>query len=669
MMRQRVFEAIFSQATSVFALFDQELRFVRVNEAFANAFARPVSAFDGMLISDLLPDSRSPLPSLLAEVMLQGTAIHSPALALTAPTQSAGMSSCWDCLLQPIFDEEQGIEFVFLSAHDITELKRAEEEVREGHARLRSLLHTIPDLIWVKDPDGVYMGCNPAFERFFGAKEADIVGKTDYAFVSREMADFFRANDLAAAKAGGTRINEERLTFAADGRRGLFETSKTPMYDQEGKLVGVLGIAREITELKQQQLLNINRNRVLEMIARKRPLSETLDEIVRGVEALNPELIGSILLLDGIYLRDAAGPSLPRAYRQAIDGKAIGPSAGSCGTAAYRREAVFVSDVESDPLWADYRDLARLHGLRACWSTPIISAEGVVLGTFAIYHRAPDSPTAEDRQLIDSAVWLADIAISNSRREQELENHRQNLESLVVERTVDLKRVNNDLESFSYGVAHDLRGPLRHIHGFVTLLGQSEADRLTPQGREYLERIEGAVKKMGHLIDDFLSLSRVTQRELAVREVNVENVAKKVIAELAPEYPHTQVLLRALPAAVADESLLYQVFSNLVGNALKYSARKEKPQVEIGALMQDGQTTYFVRDNGAGFDMKYASHLFGVFRRLHVESEFPGTGVGLAIVKQIIDRFHGRVWAEAEPQRGATFYFTLADGAAMASPA
>lgn len=476
-----------------------------------------------------------------------------------------------------------------------------ENSKQRAESQLRSILQTIPDLIWLKDVDGVYLSCNRTFERFFGAAEADIVGKTDYDFVDRDQADSFRLHDRKAMEAGKPTVNEEWITFADDGRHVCVEVVKSPMHDAVGKLVGVLGIARDITERKNASLkiarltqlydalsqcnqaivrctsqdelfaqicrdavefggmkmvwiglvdestrlvpsvasfgdgveflrdkqisvdpdsplgrgptgtairenrpfwcqdyqndpattpwheegarfgwgasasLPLHRNgvaigaftlysgevnafdeaarnllqemaadisyaldnfereaaricierqsenerNVLELLARGGSLPTLLSYLTHSYEAMYPGMLCSVLLLtaDGQHLTHGAAPSLPDAYCRAIDGASIGPSAGSCGTAAYTRKTVIVTDISQDPLWHDYKELAQQYGLAACWSVPIISTQNQVLGTFALYYTAPRRPKPSEVDALERGAHLASLAIERAQTE------------------------------------------------------------------------------------------------------------------------------------------------------------------------------------------------------------------------------------------------------------
>jgi signal transduction histidine kinase len=228
--------------------------------------------------------------------------------------------------------------------------------------------------------------------------------------------------------------------------------------------------------------------------------------------------------------------------------------------------------------------------------------------------------------------------------------------------STELEASNKELEAFSYSVSHDLRGPVRAIDGFSSLLLQDHADSLSAEGRRYLETVRANAKQMGQLIDDLLAFARLARQEIARRRFDPRPLVDECVEKLRAQTgnPAAECVAGALPACDADPGLVRQVFMNLIGNAFKYSAKAARPRVEIGCERREGEDAYFVRDNGVGFDMKYAGKLFGVFQRLHSNEEFEGTGVGLAIVQRIVQRHGGRIWAQAAPGEGATFYFTLA---------
>lgn len=244
---------------------------------------------------------------------------------------------------------------------------------------------------------------------------------------------------------------------------------------------------------------------------------------------------------------------------------------------------------------------------------------------------------------------------------RKIEEQVQQLNRDLEQRTVDLEVINKELEAFTYSVSHDLRAPLRAMNGFSKQLHEKYSDNLPEKAQHYLARIQQNSERMGNLIDDLLTLSRLGRQPLNLRSVNLRDIVQEVVRELniAGEYPDARVLIDDLPVCWADHTLMKVVYLNLMTNALKFSSREQEPVIHLGFQQEPAKVIYFVKDNGVGFDMQFADKLFGVFERLHSSREFDGTGVGLATVQRIIHRHGGRVWAEAAPNEGATFYFTL----------
>ncbi len=261
-------------------------------------------------------------------------------------------------------------------------------------------------------------------------------------------------------------------------------------------------------------------------------------------------------------------------------------------------------------------------------------------------------------------------AVERERTEQRIRRFNEELEERVRARTAELEAANQELDAFSSSVSHDLRGPLHVIDGFSMMLEETLGPVLSPEVKKYLQRIHAGVQQMAAIIEDLLNLSRLGRKQLKIQPANLHEIVALVLADLKAEVHGRQIDWKVgnLPVVECDRGLIKQVFINLLGNSVKYTRPRDVAVIEIGQTTIDEEEVIFVRDNGAGFDMKDADKLFGAFQRLHRPEDFEGTGVGLATVRRIVQRHGGRIWAKAELDKGATFYFTLGLGKASLTP-
>jgi PAS domain S-box-containing protein len=443
-----------------------------------------------------------------------------------------------------------------------------------------------------------------------------------------------------------------------DGTVKYIHTVGHPVLNASGEVVEFVGSSSDITEQKRAEVLLASENRLLEMIAKGDSRTLILDAICRIVEELASGSLSSILLVDpsANRLRHGAAPSLPSAYNEAVDGLLIGPSAGSCGTTAYRGEPVIVSDINTDPLWADYRDVAMAHGLRACWSTPILSSAGKVLGTFAIYYREPRSPTALDHSLIKQIVHLASIAVERKQAEEALEALR--------EAQADLARVSRvtTMGELTASLAHEVNQPiaaastnantcLRWLAGDAPNIEEARAAamRIVKDGKraaEIISRIRQLFKK------------GTSQREL----VDVNETIREMMVLLRGETTRYDILVETdlapdLPQVMADRVQLQQVLMNLMINGIE--AMKDADGTHELAIrsqrMQNEEVVVSVTDSGVGLPPQQAEQIFNAF----FTTKPHGTGMGLRISRSIIESHGGRLWAANNSPHGASFCFAL----------
>ena len=320
------------------------------------------------------------------------------------------------------------------------------------------------------------------------------------------------------------------------------------------------------------------------------------------------------------------------------------------GWAMLNRQPAVIRDIYDDPRIP--AEAYRPTFVKSLAMVPIRSLDPV--GAIGTYWATLRMPKPEEVKILQALANSTSVAMENVQLYS-------GLEQKVAERTARLQALNEELDSFSYSVSHDLRAPLRHVGGFIELLQKQEGDKLSPKGLEYLKIILSSTQTMSGLINDLLEFSRMGRTDMRKSRIDMKALVSDVWRELAPERKDRNIVwtLADLPPAEGDSAMLKQVWFNLLSNAIKYTKRRDQTEVHVGFTVCDAENEFFVKDNGAGFDMKYADKLFGVFQRLHQKEDFEGTGIGLANVRRIITRHGGRTWADSKVNHGAMFYFTL----------
>ena len=342
--------------------------------------------------------------------------------------------------------------------------------------------------------------------------------------------------------------------------------------------------------------------------------------------------------------------SVRKLLKQDLDTLIIGKS-GNCPLDEAIAEGIIKIDEEQ---------IFQLKGMGSNINISLLSADKQI-GLINISYKNNHKFEHEEIEIVQEIGIQIVLGVEKTRLQKLAELHSVVLEKRVLERTAQLETANKELEAFSYSVSHDLRAPLRAVDGYVRILMEDYGTYLDEEGKRICSVISRSAKQMGELIDDLLALSRIGRATIQTQRVDMVNMVKSVYYELTSEEERKNFVFQvgSLPSANVDPTLIRQVWINLIGNAIKFSSKKETINIEINAKQEEGETIYFIQDYGAGFDMQYADKLFGVFQRLHSTKEFDGTGVGLAIVQRIINRHGGRVWAEGKVNQGATFYFSL----------
>jgi PAS domain S-box-containing protein len=574
-------------------------------------------------------------------------------------------------------------------AYDITAHKRGEEALRASEERLTLAQEAAKigtwewnletnENTWSKETWTLYgldpRGAEPSYETWKNTIHPDDREKTEQTV--RE-----------AARTGNAFETEWRVRHSGRTIRWLMSRGH-PISDTAGAVVKYIGIVMDISERKQAQemLITLNKdleNRVFQRTRFYSVLASVNIAIVRQHDqhALFNEVCRIIVETGGFKLAwvglvdPATREVRPAASCGAVaylDGIRIIASdipegRGPTGMAIIEGRHITNLDFEKDEKMKPWRERARTHGIRSSSAFPLRAGNQVV-GALTIYSEQPRFFNVDEVALLLSLSENLSFAIAAFEVEKDrraavdaLKALNEDLELRVARRTAELEFSNKELEAFIYSISHDLRAPLRHISGFTRIIAEDYADKFDEQGKEHLARIHNGAERMAHLIEDLLRLSRISRQDMERENVDMSAMATALVAEFREADPDSnrEVVIKEQISAAADRRLIKLALQNLIDNAWKFTSKTQNARIEFDAFQQEEKTVYRFRDNGVGFDSAYSDKMFLPFHRLHTESEFEGSGIGLAIVERVIQRHGGRIWAEGEPGKGAAIYFTL----------
>jgi PAS domain S-box-containing protein len=542
------------------------------------------------------------------------------------------------------FDDEPCI---MMLGRDVTALRAAERAVVDSELRYRSLFQAASDCILIIDRDGRLVDINDQGSRTLEYSREELLGDSYTRVLDAKSLSRLYPR-LAHVLLERRTVRGEQELRSKSGKVHHLEFVAGPLPNGN-----VLAIARDVTDRKRMEQLLVNIGRGVSAELGEAFFKSLVTHLCTNLEA-DYAFVGEIIAPENARVRTRAfvvdSEERPN-FEYELEGSPCINAITRRGTVAYPKQV-------ADEFPRD-AGLKRL-GVQGYVGTSLFGADGAPLGILVVMSRRP---------LENVPLWCSILEIFASRAAAEIERNRAearvlelnlSLERKVIERTVDLEAANRELEAFSYTVSHDLRAPLRAIAGFSSILRDEYGAVLAGEPTRYFERIERAVHRMGRLIDDLLEFSRTGRAAPVCEKTPMHQLVDVVTEDLRQVWgTGANVLISDLPAASCDPGLIRQVWQNLIGNAFKFSSKVAQPIVEVGGKREGDRVEYWVKDNGAGFDMAYAERLFGVFQRLHGPGEFEGTGIGLATVRRIVQRHGGSVKAEGRPGLGATFRFTL----------
>ena len=633
-------EAALASMTDAVFISDADGNFVEFNDAFAtfHRFAtrddclRSLGEYPDILEVYLDTGEPAPLDMWAVPRALRGETVADAEYGLRR--KDTGEEWIGSYSFGPIRNEEGVVVGSVVVGRDVTERKKAERDLAESSTKFRALFEHTSIGVFLTDPGGVIEAANPAAQAMFGYTEEEFRalgrdgimdqadGRVNAAVAERDLTGRVQAVELIAVRKGGERFPVEVDSTIIPGPPAR---SFVLMRDISWRKEAELALAAREAEARE----------MLGRLSRAQALGHMGDwawDVASGRVSWSPE----------VYEVFGLGPDALTTFDSIVALVHEGD------------RAVHLRRV--DRLMADPAQTSATFGFR------VVRPDGEVREVNQTVLVERDAAGAPVRMygLIQDVTELRRIEQALVQSEARLRRFNLELEDRVEQRTEQLKKANEELEAFSYSVSHDLRAPLRHISGYSQLLVEQLGDDLDADARHFLDVIVASAREMGDLIDDLLQLSRLGRVDLHVGVVDMGRCVQEALALLQSE-SHERVTVRVseLPAAFGDHTLLRQVWVNLLENAFKYAGPRDAPAIEVGALEEDGETVFFVRDNGVGFDMAYADKLFAVFQRLHSSGEFQGTGIGLATVHRLVDRHGGRVWAQAAVDEGATFFFTV----------
>ena len=592
-----------------------------------------------------------------------------PGLTLTAEVRVRHKDGSWrwmDCVATNLL-EHRAVRAIAVNYRDITARKLADANIRQSEARYRNLFEALNEGFCTvevifdeaeKAMDYRFLEVNPAFERQTGLHNAQ-------RRLASEVVPGREAHWLEIYGQVALTGKPAQFESAANAMGRHFDVCAYRVGGPESRRVGVL--FNDITARKRAEQAVRKSEEYFhflnDLAEATRPLASPAQIMAVTARMLGEHLHASRCAYadvenDGDQFTilhdytDGCASTVGRYHLSLFGPRAVATLQSG--------QTLIVRNVETELLPDEGAVMFNAIGIKAIITCPLVK-DGGLRAMMAVHQATPRDWKADEILVVQEVVERCWATIERRTAEDQLNLLNAELEQRVLERTEQLEAANKELEAFSYSVSHDLRAPLRTMDGVSQAVLEDYGPQLPEEGRRYLQTIREGAQRMAALIDDLLGFARLSRQVLTQQTVAMDLLVRTVLEELNPPQQERQIEIHVgeLPTCLGDAALLKQVWLNLISNALKYTSQRNPAVVDIGCTLLNDTNTYFVRDNGTGFDMQYADKLFGVFQRLHRAEDYEGTGVGLAIVQRVVHRHGGRVWADASVDRGATFYFTL----------
>ncbi len=703
--KSRFVEALFEHSLDCLAILDKQFNFIRVNEAYARACHRGVSDFTGHNHFELYPHAEN--QTIFEQVLRRRKPFRVEAKAFVFPDHPEWGLTYWDWTLVPILDAAGEVDFLVLSLRDVTARERAQRELGQSESRYRSLVAATAQIVWTTDPEGAITDQLPTWQEF--------TGQTFEQYRGAGWLGVLHPDDRASAQAAWTAAVASHSPYRTeyrlrrhDGQYRHMAARGVAVVESNGAIREWIGICADITERKEAERRREFTSSLLALFVQNSTARDYLDSVVGiirnwsgcralGIRVRNGEQhipYAAAAGFDPEFLKMEGDLSLERdtcCCIRAISG-AFEPYDHALLTpgGSYRCDDIGVSlNVLAPEQRAQFRGNCARFGFASLAVVPIRYREEIV-GAIHLADPRPGLFPPDTIEFIEAMAPLVGEAIHRFQAEAELAAYRDQLQVLVQKRTSELEianaqlqieisqrqsvqenlqeaareleRSNRDLEQFAYVASHDLQEPLRAVAGYVRLLERRFPDRIDPKAAEYVTGAADGAARMERLITDLLAFSRVGTHGGNLVDTDLNQLLRDALHNLQASIRSAQAVVTSdpLPSLAVDPTQIVQLFQNLLGNAIKFRSER-LPKIHVGAQHSQDGWTLSVRDNGIGIERQYFDRIFQIFQRLHTRRQYPGTGIGLAICKRIIERHRGAIWVESESGAGSVFYFTLPD--------